>query len=164
MLPALHLPTTVPTEGFWDRFDSDYQKNKAEFGEDNARRWRLMKKFIKYKQHSNLEWALHGAGKIVYEDLFSLRMYFKGKLTTLLEMANYYVVYHDEQTSTDIYNDLETWSQEYYKSGGPRPPAAQSIRDDENSDNADNRPIQPYFVDVKTRKEIEKRRGYNSYR
>lgn len=230
MLPALHLPATTPTEGFFDRFDSDYQKNKAEFGEDvaiawrntkkmiknidssmlrsvlqnesdesapyeklllmrlyfkgerkslvdiaeyylgkevnerrktsrnyivnnleawsqeyrdfmknraefgedNARRWRTVQKFIIYKQHRNLEYALHGGGKNTYQDLFSLRMYFKGRLTTLLEVARhfggkYYNVYTAKMSY--ITDDLEKWSEEFYDAGGARPPAS----------------IQPYF-------------------
>ncbi len=144
----------------WSQEYRDFMKNRAEFGEDNARRWRTVQKFIIYKQHQNLEYALHGAGKIVYGDLFSMRMYFKGKLTTLLEVAKYYNVYYDDQTSTDIYNDLETWSEEHYKSYGPRPPGAPRIRDD-NSDNAGDQPIRPYFADVKTRKEFMKRAGHS---
>lgn len=144
----------------WSQEYDDFMKNRAEFGVDTAKRWRKIKKFILYKQHQNLKYALHGGGKNTYQDLFSLRLYYKKKLTTLLEIARkydgrYYDVYTSKMRS--INDDLEKWSEEYYNAGGARPPAAPRIRDDENSDNAGNRPIRPYFVDEKSRQEHMKR-------
>ncbi len=123
----------------WSQEYNDFMKNRAEFGEDNARRWREVKKVIMYKQHESLRDALQ-PGEDTYQDLFSLRMYFKGRLTTLVQLARHFGgKYYDVDTSQIRYiaDDLEELSEEYYENGGARPPET----------------VQPYFVNEKSRQE-----------
>ena len=118
MLPAIHLPATAPVDGFFDRFDKDFQKNKKEFpllAED----WRI---YVKAIREVRVSWIREGLSSLYHsvspdDYLFDVELYFRGKLTSLVDVAQYYFQNEKNQRERErrerLYRRMLTWRREY---------------------------------------------------
>lgn len=118
MLPAIHLPATEPVDGFFDRFDKDFQKNKKEFpllAED----WRI---YVKAIREVRVSWLREGLSSLYHpvspdEYLFDVELYFRGKLTSLVDVAQYYFQNEKNEREKErrgrLYRRMLTWRREY---------------------------------------------------